>query len=221
MKAQDKAEYIQRYEARLQQFGYSPETLGWGKHGRQDVRFGVLAEYALRDRESSVLDVGCGFADLYDFLRHRGWAGRYVGMDVVPGLLSVARERHPTLELQMADITEAEGLGSFDYVISSGTFNAQLVAQDNREHIERALRAMFFAATQAVCADFLSTYVDFQKPGAWHSDPAWIFSFAKTLSRRVTLRHDYMPFEFSVFIFRDDEVTEQRIFRPVQRGGVE
>ena len=52
----------------------------------------------------SVLDVGCGFADLYDHLRGRGWEGRYRGLDIVPGLLDVARRRHPSLDLQEADI---------------------------------------------------------------------------------------------------------------------
>lgn len=216
MKALDKAEYIERYEARLRQFGYSPETLGWGKHGRQEVRFAVLAEPALQSPESSVLDVGCGFADLYDFLRQRGWSGRYVGIDVVPALLEVAREHHPALDLRQADITEARDLGQFDYVISSGAFNGRLVAENNEEHIATALQAMFAAARVAVCVDFLSTYVDFQKPEAWHTDPLWAFGVARRFSRRVALRHDYMPFEFALFLYRDDSVSERNVFRAAE-----
>ena len=60
----------------------------------------MLAETALAHSDSTVLDVGCGFADLYGFLKERGWCGRYTGIDIVPGLLSTARERNPEFDLE-------------------------------------------------------------------------------------------------------------------------
>jgi SAM-dependent methyltransferase len=210
----DRKAYIQRYEGRLREFGYSPQTLGWGKHGRQDVRFGVLADYVLQQPESSVLDVGCGFADLYDFLIQHGWHGAYTGIDIVPGLLDVARARHPDLDVRELDITDASAtLERCDFVIASGILNAQLVAENNLIHIENILSAMHQHARVAVCVDFLGTYVDFQMPGSWHTDPAWVFNVAKRLSRRITLRYDYMPFEFALFIFCDDAISERNVFK--------
>ena len=32
---------------------------------------------------------------------------------------------------------------------------------------------MFELCRQAICVDFMSKYVDFQSPEAWHTDPAW------------------------------------------------
>ena len=73
-------------------------------------------------------------------------------------------------------------------------------------------KAMHGLARIAVCVDFMSSHVDFQKPGAWHTDPGWALAEAHKLSRRVRLRHDYMPFEFALFIYRDDAVNERRVF---------
>ncbi|MGA2743340.1 MAG: class I SAM-dependent methyltransferase [Candidatus Sulfotelmatobacter sp.] len=216
MKTEDRLDYVQRYEKRLQEFGYSPATLGWGVNGRQEVRFSVLAELALRMPESSVLDVGCGFCDLYDFLDKQGWQGRYTGIDIVPGLLEVARQRHPDLDVRELDITDESvplGEDEYDFVISSGALNAALPSGGNELHIEVALRSMFRRSRYAACVDFLSTYVDFQKPGAYHTDPSWALAAAKRLTRRVLLRHDYMPYEFSLFLFRDDAISERRVFR--------
>jgi len=208
-----KQDVIDRYQARLRKFGYSPQTLGWGKDGRQEVRFGVLASCALALPESSVLDVGCGFADLYGFLISNGWHGRYTGIDIVPGLLEVARAQHPDLDLREVDITgPIEGLPKHDFVIASGVFNALLAEGDNPEHIRRALGAMRDLSQIAVCADFLTSYVDFREPGLWYTDPCWALDVAKQLSRRVTVRHDYMPFEFCLFVFADDKFTSQRVF---------
>lgn len=177
------------------------------------MRFAVLAEAALARPDSSVLDVGCGFADLYDWLSARGWRGRYVGIDIVPGLLAVARTRHPGLTLLDLDLAEAAATtGPHDFVIASGVFNARLSHGDNREHITAALGLMLSMARIGVMVDFLSADVDFQKEGAWHTDPAWAFRAAKALTRRVALRHDYMPFEFALFLHRDDRVSPRNVF---------
>jgi SAM-dependent methyltransferase len=213
VKTEDRLDCVQRYEKRLQEFGYSPATLGWGAHGRQEVRFSVLAELALRMPSSSVLDVGCGFCDLYDFLFDRGWRGCYTGIDIVPGLLEVARQRHPDLDLREVDITDDSApLEEYDFVISSGALNAALPSASNETHIESALRIMHRRSRYVTCVDFLTSYVDFQKPGAYHTDPGWALAAAKRLTRRVLLRHDYMPYEFSLFLFRDDAVSQRKVF---------
>lgn len=214
MQPGDRQHYIERYGERLRQYGYSPETLGWGKHGRQRVRFSVLAEHALDYPESSVLDVGCGFADLYDYLQSQGWRGEYTGIDIVPSILDLARQRHPGLDLREADVTAPDSdLGQFDYVIASGIFNAKLLAEDNRCHIQRALEAMVAMARVGASVDFLTTYVDYQKPGSWHTDPAWAIGVARKISKRFRLRCDYMPFEFALFVYHDDTVSTHNVFR--------
>jgi SAM-dependent methyltransferase len=190
----DRQELIDRYGSLLRQHGYSPQSLDWGVHGRQGLRFSVLAEHALRSPESSVLDVGCGFADLCDFLVDHGWRGRYQGIDIVPSLLEAARQRHPALDLREIDITDpAAGLGQSDFVIASGVFNERLSSGDNPSHIQGALKAMCQWARVAVSVDFLTTHVNYQRPESWHTDPAWAMDVARGLSRRLQLRCDYLP----------------------------
>jgi hypothetical protein len=64
---------------------------------------------------------------------------------------------------------------------------------------------MFELAGRVVCVDFMTTHVDFQRPEGWHTDPAWAIDLARRLSKRWSLRNDYMPFEFALTIHRDDE----------------
>jgi SAM-dependent methyltransferase len=218
LKEEDRRGYIERYEGRLKQFGYSPEALGWGKQGRRDIRFGVLSQPILGSLGSSVLDVGCGFADLYDYLTDHGWKGYYCGIDIVPGLLHVAKERHPELDLHELDITASDfQLGPYDFVIGTGMFNARLKTGNNLEHIECALRNMRAVANVAICVDFMSTYVDYQHQDGWHTDPAWALTLGKKLSGRVLLRHDYMPFEFGLIIYCDDTVSSRNVFKATEK----
>jgi SAM-dependent methyltransferase len=216
----DRADYVERYERRLHEHGHSPETLGWGKLGREHVRFQVMADVVREVGAASVLDVGCGFADLFDHLLQQGWEGDYRGIDIVPGLLAEARRRHPSLDLQESDVAEYEPAdGSrFDVVVASGVFNARLLSGDNRAHIARSVKRMYALCRRAVCVDFLSTYVDFQHPDGWHTDPAWALELGRGLSKRLRLRHDYMPFEFAVIVYRNDE-HPGNVFRPLDEGG--
>jgi SAM-dependent methyltransferase len=202
----DRAAYVERYERRLAQHGRSPQALGWGRPGREPIRFAVMAEVIEAVGAESVLDVGCGFADLYDHLRERGWTGRYQGIDIVPGLLTEARRRTPGRSVEEADVASYRPgeSGVFDVAVASGVFNARLEAQDNRQHIERSVGRMWELSRQAICVDFMSTHVDFQHPDAWHTDPAWALALARHHSRRFTLRHDYLPYEFALAVYHDD-----------------
>lgn len=212
MKHEDKQDYVNRYTNRLNTFGYSPETLGWGKNGRQDIRFSVLSQSIITTPNCSVLDIGCGFADLYTYLLNKGWNGRYVGTDLVPSLLKIAKEKNPDLELYNYDIEEAKTLGKFDFVVASGIFNAKLKNTDNKKHIINSLTSMLEIAQNIVCVDFMSTYVDFQKEGSWHTDPAWLISQINELTKRFSLRYDYMPFEFAVFLYKEDSINKINTF---------
>lgn len=216
MDERDRQDCVERYEKRLKKFGDAPKALGWGKD-RQEIRFSILCQPILERPDSSVLDVGCGFADLYDYLVAHGWHGHYCGIDIVPGLLKVAREKHDHLDLREVDITTSGlPLKTYDFAIASGVFNARLKVGNNVAHIEGALRNMYRLVRVAVCVDFMSTYVDFQRPDAWHTDPGWAFAFATKLTRRVVLRHDYMPFEFALILYRDDSISDSNVFKAIE-----
>ena len=210
MKKNDVNEYIKRYTERFLEFGYSPETLGWGKNGKQNIRFSVLANDAIKEN-ASVLDIGCGFADLYSFMREKSWKGNYHGIDIVPVLINKAKEHYPNIKLENKDFSN-DHLNKSDYVIASGIFNAKLNEELNEQYIEKSLVRMFELCNKAVCVDFMSTYVDFKKLGAWHTSPEWAFSIAKKISKRVVLRSDYMPYEFTLIIYKDD-LIENSVFK--------
>jgi len=209
----DKQAAIDRYNARLQEFGVSSAALGWGHTGKQVLRFAVLAREALERPNCSVLDIGCGFGDLYAFLTNRGWKGRYTGIDINPTLLGKARERFAGATFLEADVMQnPDAVPAHDFVIMSGVFNHRMKSGDTAKHVLALLTAATAKARYCTCADFLSTWVDFQNPDGWHTDPAWALSVGRGISRRLALRADYMPYEFSLFLYRDAEIDANRVF---------
>lgn len=56
--------------------------------------------------QQSVIDVGCGYGRLLDALRtDRKWRGRYVGYDVSPDLVAIARKWWPGETFEIADFS--------------------------------------------------------------------------------------------------------------------
>jgi len=208
MKEEEKRAIIKRYNERLKKYGYDPRTLGWFKN-RQPIRFKVLSEIGELNN-CSILDVGCGFGDLYGFLLEKGLNVKYTGYDINPNLIKIAREVYPEARFEVKDIEEEEVNERFDWVFSSGVFNFKTSC--NEVFIQTMLRRMFQICRKGVAADFMSTYVDFKKEEIYYARPEDIFSFCKTLSKRVALRHDYMPFEFCVYIYKNDSINERNVF---------
>lgn len=213
MREEDKKAIINRYNERLKLYGYDQRALGWFK-GRQPLRFKVLSEIGDLNK-CSILDVGCGFGDLYGFLIKRNLNIEYTGVDINPDLTKVAKEIYPDAHFEVKDIEQENINDNFDWVFASGLFEFKV---HDDEYVQKMLKRMFEICNKGIAADFLSNYVDFKNENAYYASPEEIFSFCKTLSKRVTLRHDYMPFEFCVHVYKDDRVNERNVFAEFERG---
>jgi SAM-dependent methyltransferase len=211
---EDRAETRARYEARYRQFGYDPRTLGWHK-GRQRVRFAAALE-AVGTQFGSLLDVGCGFGDLFGYLKDRGWQGNYLGLDICPELIEEGRQRYEPrgARFECLDLSSDTLAFHADVAVAIGIFNQRLKG-DNLDFIAQMLHAMWAHSTQAIVLDFLSTTADRPRSELFHAEADVILRMALGYSKRVLLDHSYMPFEFLVAIWHDDSFsTDCPVFSP-------
>jgi SAM-dependent methyltransferase len=190
------------YAQRWKEYGYDTRSLGIGSRESQEVRFGVLAEIADLTN-ASILDVGCGFGDLRAFLERKGIPVRYTGLDIQPAFITEARRRHPGAEFFCADVERFEPENPPDYVLISGTFNVKF-REDQEAWVFGVLRRLFERARRGVGINMLSTYYD---PGHYRDDmfycePERALAGAHAITRWVTLRHDYLPHDFTLYLYR-------------------
>jgi len=176
--------------------------------GRQILRFRTLTRFVDLAQITSVLDVGCGFGDFYDFLRSHGCQARYVGIDFIEELIKVGQRVYPDADLRTMTPSEFPENESFDLVLGCGIFNAPHATEElTRHHIENTLREMFRRAKLAVTADFISAYVDHRDEHVHYRLPEHVFQTANQLTKRVILAHNYQPFELAVCLYCDDDLT--------------
>lgn len=210
----DEFAVIERYSERLSRHGHSPLSVGWGPKDRQRARFAVLASnWDLHGKR--ILDIGAGFGDLYGFLKHFG-ISRYLGVDIVPGLVETGQATwggDDRFQLVQADFLKHHIDTQFDVAFVSGTFNFKLANGRNYEFIEAVLTKAFRLCDVGVCANFITDRADFQEDLIFYANESKVLSTCFKLTRRVSLRADYFPFEFSVFLHRDDRfLAETSIF---------
>jgi ubiquinone/menaquinone biosynthesis C-methylase UbiE len=197
----DKEEIIQRYNSRLKEYGDDIRTLASGTEERRRIRYKVLSEIGLLPR-CSLLDIGCGFGDFYNYLSEQCIQMQYVGYDINPSLIEIAQTKYPIAQFEVKDI-QTDPFPKFDYIVSTSSFNLRLNVQDNYQFIEEIMRLCYDHAKRGVAVDFLSSYVDFESPEAFHYKPETVFSIAKKITKRVCLRHDYPLYEFCIYLYPD------------------
>jgi len=214
MSSNEKKKVIQRYTKRYNEYGYSPKTLGWDK-GKQDLRYSILLE-EFKLNKKSILDIGCGFGDANKILKQITSEYSYTGIDIVEELLLEAQKNYKNegnISFIHGDFLEKEFTQKYDILLASGIFNFRLEEQDNYEFIESCMKKAFELAKDGIAFDFLSDKVDFKSELTFHSSPSIILDMAYRLSKNVILKNNYMPFEFTIVIFKDESFkVEDTIF---------
>lgn len=188
------------YAPLVQAHGGSHRAVDWGSAASQQKRFRALLE-AGGALTAQVLDVGCGVGHLVDHLLENSFAGQYRGVDLVPEMVAAARERHPHHDFVEGSVQEGTVGFAPDYIVASGLFTFGDAAQ-----LRETVAALFARTRRVLAFNTLSSWGDTQgqAPGEFHADPSEVLTFCRTLTRRVVLRHDYLPHDFTVYLYREE-----------------
>ncbi|MBU0574470.1 MAG: class I SAM-dependent methyltransferase [Candidatus Margulisbacteria bacterium] len=200
------------YEGLLLEHGDHFLSLDWKDPNNQKLRFRIFEELirTIPMKKFSVLDVGCGFGDLYGHLNRAGLRFDYTGVDISEKLLEVAAKKYPKAMFEARDILTDKKNDRYDFVFCSGLFNIRFREEpDHMEFVRSMLLRMRDISKKAVGANFLSVsavpYVaedDLNKNQYYYFRPEDILSFCNFISCRYLLRHDYSSFDFSVYLFK-------------------
>lgn len=181
---------------RIRRYGDDPRAAGWNSRESQERRFAVVDE--VLERREDLLDVGCGPGHLHDYLRARGWTGRYLGVDLLPQMVELARAAGRPAEVGdlaglRASLPPGGGAGpAFDVVVSSGVVSMQLgSAAERGDWLASHLRDAAATARRAVVVNFLSRRYGLSSPDRWFVAPGEMVEQALDVAPRCTVRHDY------------------------------
>lgn len=196
----EKEKILKFFDTTISQYSYDDVyVVGWGSPDTQQVRFKVLSEIG-DINNCSILDLGCGVGDLYAYLNQNHYGVDYYGIDYHPKMIKMARKKYSKARFDNSSIEDIDSI--FDYVFVSGAFN--LLQEDNNEYIKNWIKKTCNIAKKGVAINLLSKYapVDKKYNDLCYYDPLYILDFCVEKYGKVSLRHDYMPHDFTFYIYK-------------------
>lgn len=189
----------------LEKHGEGHQAVDWGSKEGQNLRFNVISRvFAKRPQqeEISVLDVGCGLGHFYDYMQTTGLldAGyTYRGIDLLGEMVERAQSRVPGVDFSVFDVfSEIGKLPEYDYIVASGLFFCS-----DKAAMEEAIALLYSKCRVALVFNSLSTLAPSQDAGDFYADPVNTLAYCQSHTAWVSLRHDYMPNDFTVFMYKE------------------
>lgn len=189
------------YTGLVSKYGHDPRACDYGRASSQRRKFEILAE-ATDYAGLRVLDVGCGFADFADFLSARFDGVTYEGVDITPAMVKTAQQLHPELKIRQIDIMAEDPGAPYDVVTANGIF--YLLGPGGEADMQRLIRRMVELSSKVIAFNSLSSRSSqIHQANEFLANPASTVEFCRSLVPRVVLRHDYLPHDFSIYLYKE------------------
>ncbi len=186
------------YESALAEYGANdPRSVHWVDKYRQLIRYEVLLHIAAIDNKS-ILDVGCGLGDFYKFLIKKKIHVEYTGIDIIPEFITIAHNKYPEGVFIQKDIFSMET--TYDYIFASGVMSFKV--ENNKEFYFGMIKKLYEMAQCGVAFNMLNNadHIDNETYAAY--SPKEIADFCNSFCAHVEIIADYMPQNFTVFLYK-------------------
>jgi SAM-dependent methyltransferase len=193
------------YSNNLSEHGLTSKSVGWKDPEGQILRFDKLLELITDEdkrRAISVLDYGCGYGAMYEYMVKSGFQiNKFYGYDISNVMLEEAKSRIPVNIWEPRNDSKIQDQADYSFV--SGTFNVMF--ETSKEEwdlfIKEKVKELYNASNKGVAFNVLSSYVDWKANDLYYADPLYYFDyFKRNLSSYVTLLHDYPLYEWTLLI---------------------
>lgn len=197
----DEFEKIKFFGKLLKKYKNGWKAVGYGHRESQTIRFKVLTQIADLNHKT-VLDVGCGLGHLVSFFERNKIKVEYTGYDIIKKFIEKASKLYPEKRFEVKNIMEKIPDEKFDYVLACGVLNIPI--GHNEEYIRELIKRMFSMCNEGVAINMLSSYADYYDPKCYYYSPEKILEWVlKKVSRWTVLRHDYLPHDFTLYIYKE------------------
>src|SRR6266508_837160 len=194
------------FDKRIQEHGASPRGSDWNSEASQNIRFDQLLN-VVETQSFSLLDYGCGYGALADYLDAKGFDVDYYGYDILESAIETARKAHVD-KPRRNFFTDKSQLPICDYTVASGIFNfrGEQSFEAWTEYVLGVINEFNQLSLRGFSSNFLTKYSDADKmrPDLYYADPLFLFDYCKrNFSNNVTLLHDYRLYDFTLIVRKD------------------
>jgi len=189
----------------LSEHGTTAEGADWNSTYSQEIRFAQLIKVIEEKEGFTILDYGCGYCALAEYLMKQGYRyDHFYGFDILEPMIAEARRLH-TAGTRFTFTTDFDGIAEVDYTVASGVFNARLDTpyEEWTDYVVETLHSIDKRSRKGFAVNFLTKYSDLDKmqDRLYYADPSFLFDYCKrNISFNVALLHDYGLYDFTLII---------------------
>lgn len=200
---------VEHYENCFKEHGDNHKGVDWPNLSDLERRYEVMLQVVKQDEAATtLLDLGCGTAMLYDYMNTHNWNEkiRYAGADLGQSFVSHCQQKYPALDFYCVDIiAEPEVLPNFDYIVMNGVFTEkrELSFEDMFAYFKNMLTKVFEKTNKGIAFNVMSKAVDWERDDLFHLSADLLIDFmTKELSRNFVIRNDYGLYEYTTYLYK-------------------
>jgi SAM-dependent methyltransferase len=197
------------FTEKLETFGATAKGVDYNGEQARLIRFAELVKIIDPTKRFSIIDYGCGYGAMFEYLQEKGWEFEYYGVDLIEKMVSAGREKYKDFS-NAHFTTEEKELPVADYLVAAGIFNIKLESpyDEWQNFICETLPRMNALCSKGFSFNMLTKYSDAdrmaERPDLFYGDPLFFFDFCKrNFSRNVALLHDYGLYDFTILVRKD------------------
>lgn len=195
---------IDFHEKAKEKYGTCVKSLGWGSKYSQEIRFKAMTEIGFKSKDT-VLDVGCGFGDLVNYLEKKNIKlQEYTGIDLDEYFIRQAKEYYEKNNTNFYNCSLFEfqnnNCKKYDWVVASGIFSFDCKNWD--KNVLSTMTTMFSLARKGISVNFLSSSSKKQKAGFKYVNPdCMVKNNVIGLSKNYVIKKNYKVNDFTLHVY--------------------
>ena len=204
---------LKKYKAyfteKIETHGADPKGVDYNGFEAQEIRFDQLIKVINSSAAVSIIDYGCGYGALFDFLQKKNLQFTYYGFDMIEKMAVAGKDAHKDF-VNVRFFHSESDLMVADYLVAGSIFNNKFEANNDewQNMISATLQRMNALCSKGFAFNMLTKYSDEDRmalrPDLFFGDPLFFFDFCKrNFSRNVALLHDYGIYDFTILVRKD------------------
>ena len=180
---------------------YSPTPVGYNTTSEQRY---LMQNLLVGFYNASILDIGCGRADLYDFIVnfYPDLNFTYNGIDHNPVMIDLAKEKYgvecQTGAFEYAKLTQSE------WVVANGVFTQRRCETEDEDlrKLFEDVDTLYQTATNTVAFNLLNPINNTHHEGFFYVHPGLVLDMLIEKYQNVVLRNNYSKDVYTVQIYK-------------------
>lgn len=196
--------------------GATTEGVNWGtKTDKIARRYTVFSDFITKnmaDKKISVLDVGCGYGALLNYLGNNIENIEYYGIDPCLEMINTAKSTYMkafyNISLEDLHDKKFENIpipDKFDYVVCNGVFTLKNDMSNIaiNKFVNKSIQYCFNLCKKSVLFNMMSTHVDFFNSNLFYKNPADMITFIiENMTNKVAVDHYLIEYEYFVTMYK-------------------